>query len=466
MTEREKVLIGVPGYNGIVPEAMQSFLGMIFRCGRDLPEYDVAVEIVVKKEQFRARNAIVEAAIGSGCKWLLMLDDDMVVPPDLVKRLIAHDKDVCGALYFQRGGAYHPVLLNRVDMEDGRMATRFIGNMDERLTDPGLHKVDIIGGGCMLFKVDVFRKILPPYFEWERTLGTDIAICSRLADAGVEIWCDTSMEIGHIREEKQVVTSRTIPLAKREMGQVSQELWEDAIEYLGTNAAELEEQLVRQSQREVRKQAWKESVGDAGDTWEGVKKYYQDHGDWHAINLLNFNLKHPERTKEYALTQLPQILTGKQAHILDVGPGIGHMSIPLAMRHGHQVHCVEVEKAATLDFLRWRIRHHNLTPYKQHHGIRIYEMKYPAPHDRPSVLCDAALMISRLEHTFDPLGLLNWVATCLKPGGLLICDYEIGKCGDDEPQHIMRYDPTVLASRIQHFGLFQSPEHPWLFTKR
>ena len=53
MTEREKILIGVPGYNGIVPEAMQSFLGMIFRCGRDLPEYDVAVEIVVKKEQFR-----------------------------------------------------------------------------------------------------------------------------------------------------------------------------------------------------------------------------------------------------------------------------------------------------------------------------------------------------------------------------------------------------------------------------
>ena len=76
--ERERILIGVPGWNGLVPEAQEPFMRMLLRTQRDLPDLEISVLIVSKSEQFRARNKIVNAALGNDCTWLLMLDDDMV----------------------------------------------------------------------------------------------------------------------------------------------------------------------------------------------------------------------------------------------------------------------------------------------------------------------------------------------------------------------------------------------------
>ena len=44
-----------------------------------MPDYDFELGIKTKSEQFRARNAIVEGAIGRGCDWILMIDDDMII---------------------------------------------------------------------------------------------------------------------------------------------------------------------------------------------------------------------------------------------------------------------------------------------------------------------------------------------------------------------------------------------------
>lgn len=449
-----KLLIGIPGYNGIVPEAQEAIVTLVGHTMRARPDLDVAISIVTKREQFRARNMLVDTAIGAGFDWLLMLDDDMVPPPDLVVRLLAHDKEVCGALYYQRGGRYHPVLLNRIVPEIGGLATTFLSHSDPRLTTPGLHQVDIVGGGCLLCKVDVFRKLMPPYFEPEVVLGTDINICSRWLDAGVQIWADTSLELGHVRSERQILTSRSIPLAERTLAQINTQLWEDALAYTTLSAEELRSAMVQASAPGQHRAHWEAAPTPAA--------YYQQSGAWHLYNLLTYNLHARETTKDWLLQALGTALPAP-ATLIDYGVGLGHMAIPLAQR-GYTVVGVDVAGAATLEFVRWRMRRHGLgaqpdaTP-----RLRLLEVAAAQP--LPPAPAQGAYCISVLEHLDDPWGALRWLAASVVPGGLLVCPYACA-CSPDEPQHLRRYDPATFARDMRDLGWDESPDYPWLFVRR
>lgn len=453
---KPKILIGVPGFAGIVPEAQESFARMIFRCGRDLPQYDFALEIVVKREQFRARNQLVDAAIASGCDYLLMLDDDMIVPPDLVARLLAHDKDVIGALYWQRGGAFHPVLMHAAQQPTGEFIARFYAPFDPVITQPGLHAVDVIGGGCMLFKVDIFRKLTPPYFWWEDRLGTDIAICTRLKDAGVQIWVDTSIELGHM-SDRQVVTGKSIPLATQAMGEVQEQLWEDAIAYLGFHSSELESCMTRAAHHTQRQKYWAMAPRD---TWEGVRDFYTSFGEWHVCNLLFWAMSKRDQMAEWLLTQSDRLLP-RGSHILDLGPGIGMLTVAMAQK-GHQLLAMDLEGVVTLDFLRWRRMKRAL----QKDSLIIKTFTTPAPESNLLVPVDCALLLSMIEHCWAPYDTLAWTIRQLRPGGLLLCDYRHAEHREEEPQHLLRYDPTTLGQWLYEHGMEQAPEFYWLWKKR
>ena len=452
MPEKPRILIGSPAYNGIVPEAQPSFAALLFHCGKTLGEqYDFAIEIMTKREQFRARNLLVDSAIATDCTWLLMLDDDMLVPPDLVNRLLAHDKDVCGALYYQRGGSYHPVIMLQAPGPDGTRIPRFIPPMHTIIQEPGLYPVDVIGGGCMLFKVDIFRKLMPPYFWWEHTLGTDLAICGRLSEAGVQVWCDTSVELGHLKQDRQAVTSRTIPLASQALGAVNEQLWRDAVAYLAMPEPELESWMVQASTSEQRQRYW---YSQPRDTWEGVRRYYQEQGNWHLANLLYYNLSDYVPQKEWVVTQ---VRAGQR--VIDYGIGLGHLLVPLAEK-GTQVVGVEIAGCPTLDFVRWRLTQHALQAQ-----VQLIELETPAPLQDLPTSAHGAYCISVIEHCFSPWAVLHWLARNVTPGGFLVIDYAVGK-SEKEPQHLRHYDVQTFAQQMRGIGWDESPEQPWLFVRR
>ncbi len=345
---REKIMIGVPGFAGIQPEAQEAFMRMVFRCGRDLPQYDFAVQIITKSEQFRARNRLVDMALAADCTYLLMLDDDMIVPHDLISRLMAHGKDIVGALYWQRGGSFHPVIMRRTDLPQGGFHSTFYAPNDDIIMQQGLHEVDIIGGGCMLFKVDIFRQITPPYFWWEHTLGTDIAICTRFKEAGVPIFVDTSIELGHIGN-RLIITRDEIPVAQQTVGAMKEQVLRDAREYLKMSAGEIESACVQASELTVRQEHWNRKPRE---TWEQIREFYTTEGDWHILNLLFWALQKNTSMVQWILTSLAGKLKERRVvpSILDLGPGIGIPSFHLAQVMGCEVVMADIEGAPTLDF--------------------------------------------------------------------------------------------------------------------
>lgn len=196
-----RLLIGVPAWDGIRAEAQEAFCALCYYLGM-CPEVQVAVQIVTRREQFRARNELVERALSGGYDWLLMLDDDMLPPPDLFERLARHDLEIVGGLYWQRQGAQLPVVMR---VPAGGLRPEFLTDEALEITRPGLYCVDVIGGGCVLLKTRLLRSLNQPVFWPDVHLGTDIGLCLRLRQLDIPVYIDTSVRLGHLGAAKIIV---------------------------------------------------------------------------------------------------------------------------------------------------------------------------------------------------------------------------------------------------------------------
>lgn len=437
----------------MVPECQENFFSFAYHCGRRSPEYEFCLKIIIKREQFRARNNLVDLALMNDCDYLLMLDDDMVIPADLFERLAAHDKDVVGALYYQRGGGFHPVIMRQVNAKDGLKGIDFIHHFDLILRQPGLYPVDIIGGGCMLFRTEIFRKLVQPYFWIDGIVGTDVYICNQLRDAGVSIYVDTSIELGHVGDA-QIITSRTVPKYSRVLGVVNQELWEDLRDYTGMGEDELESALIQSSAGHAREQMWGKTPRES---WEQVRAYYQSCGMQQVLNLASYNLRY-DQARDWAVNETERVLK-PGATVVDYGAGLGYVSIALAQRHDYHVIALDVEGTPTIDFLRWRVAKHRLEA-----KVEVRGFDAPVPTSLPDPI-DGVFLISVLDHLYDPYGALQWITKAVKPGGFLLCDTYRTRHKDHEPQHLVKFDPETIERDFRRLGWRDAPENPYLFIR-
>jgi len=453
-TKKTKLLIGVAGFHGVIPEAQENFFQLAYRLGKDNPDMDCYLKVIIKREQFRARNNLVDLALINQVDYLLMLDDDMIVPTDLVKRLMAHDKDICGALYYQRGGAYHPVIMKQFNKKDGLKGVDFIHHFDPIIVNRGLHRLKqgVIGGGCMLIKREVLERLPQPVFWIDGIVGTDVHFCAQAEESGFEVWVDTSLELGHIGEAK-TITSRTIPHYGRELGRISQQLWEDLRGYYVVDDMQLESMVTQAASGQARADHWN---SEPRDTWEQVRAYYQDDGQWPVLNLSAYNLRF-DQARDWAINELPKALKAGD-RVIDYGCGVGYVDVPLGEK-GFPVEAIDLAKTQTMKFLQWRIQRHGLQDV-----ITPHEFEGPVPEDLP-VKAKAVLMISVLDHAWDPYGALAWAYRHLEPGGYLLCDSWRTIPKEDEPQHLIKFDPHKFLSYMRSQGWRELPDNPFLFQK-
>jgi len=134
------------------------------------------------------RNRSAEAAITNDAEFLLFLDDDMLLPHDLVPRLVGHSNvlnaDVVGCLYTNRRSPFRVVgrTLHGADI-DQRVAI----DLNEKQS---VVEVGAVGAGAMLIRTDTLKKFEPPYFTTTPPLGEDYALCKRVLECGGRVVCD------------------------------------------------------------------------------------------------------------------------------------------------------------------------------------------------------------------------------------------------------------------------------------
>lgn len=143
-----KVLVGVPCMETVPIE----FVGSLMALEWDNKEHMMMANSLV----YDARNQIANHAIVNGFDYLLFIDSDMVFPADGLKKLMAHDKDIVGGLYFGRRGKHEPIAYKEVTPR---------GWFDNPSCTPidkfqGLQEVQGMGLGFCLIKLqDILRHI-------------------------------------------------------------------------------------------------------------------------------------------------------------------------------------------------------------------------------------------------------------------------------------------------------------------
>jgi glycosyltransferase involved in cell wall biosynthesis len=140
------------------------------------------------------RNNAVREALEMNADHIFFIDHDNVLEPNTLVRLLQYNVPVVGSLYFERKYPHLPLIYT---FEDDYKTARIVYEYPK-----GLVKVDVIGLGCSLFDINVFKQMPEPWFTYEykgHTWGTeDLAFFHKLKDANVGVYIDTEHTAGHL----------------------------------------------------------------------------------------------------------------------------------------------------------------------------------------------------------------------------------------------------------------------------
>lgn len=452
-----RIMIGIPCYRDVSAETLEDYMRFAYYCGRRLPEHEFLLGIKSKSEQFRARNAIVEGALQTGCDYLLFLDDDQVIDWEgtsgpherygMIDQFIEHMKadrqlGIVGAVYYHRGAECRPVLMKKGN--DGG----YYWMRDDEITG-GLQEVAVQGGGCMFIRLSIFDKIKAPYFEPEFDLGTDIQVCKKATEAGFKVCCDTSIQVGHVMSRREIVTPQNRHrIAMDNARQVAggeegiDRAWkvnsalslyrQDAEEYLQMPIADMDVLAMRYDMKEFEKYHKNNDL----------KGYYGSRGNEQLARQVLFH--HAPHMIEQMDFFLNMINTQVEATGADIGCGSAPISFELALR-GHKMDFIDVDGAGAYEFTKWRAAKRNV---KCGWG-------WGGPYDY-------VLMFDSIEHIENWKEVLFMVYDSLKPNAGLITNY-FSNTDFENKEHISM-DHDAVKQYLVSIGLY--PVNDILWVKR
>ena len=145
----------------------------------------------------RNRNMIIDQAIEHNCTHIFFIDDDVLLPPDALLKLLESDVDMVTGLYLMRTYPHSPILFAEHSPEGFRWAQLSPGCT-------GLVKVESGGLGCCLIKTSVFYKLEKPYIRLGELKSEqdhwcdDVGFFNRTRKIGIQLYCDLDVQCGHI----------------------------------------------------------------------------------------------------------------------------------------------------------------------------------------------------------------------------------------------------------------------------
>ena len=188
-----RILIAVPTFESVRPETFKSIYGL------RIPDGCAAMfDFVRGYDCARARNLIAQEALDGGFDAVLMVDSDMVLPPDALELLVEGGALVVLGTYPRRGevAGSEVFLPGMRDFTDANRV-RFADMPDGRFEAKG-------GGlGCAMIRAEALRAVARPWFKYVQyddgaVLSEDNYFCDACSRAGIRIEADGRVRCGHV----------------------------------------------------------------------------------------------------------------------------------------------------------------------------------------------------------------------------------------------------------------------------
>lgn len=209
-----KVAVAIPTEGHTLPEAYDNHLVNCFRLGgiqerwryeKRNPRYEFSWFTAGRMLTQMAREKLISVAIQSNMDFVVMYDDDMLLPPDMVVRLLedmeAHPEiDVLAPLAFMRSSPHYAVMYSVKEGYDPiRKVDYYINQWVVNYPKDKLVECDAIGMGAVIIRMSMVKKMKAPYFMSTSATGEDIFFCvNAKKQANARIFMDTRIKLGHL----------------------------------------------------------------------------------------------------------------------------------------------------------------------------------------------------------------------------------------------------------------------------
>ena len=205
-----KILIAVPTFETIYPDTYQSIYEL------DGGGHALRFEFVRGYDVATARNNIAQKAIDLNTDFVLMVDNDVVLPKNALTMLMEDAKDICLGYYAHRGADNRydgRVNVCKLKDEQGKdyyhypRESEYTAKEMLFLADAGETKMLVHGGGmgCALIRTDVFRRTSYPWYDWVNygdanrgMLSEDLYFCELCRNYGFHVYTDVRVGCGHM----------------------------------------------------------------------------------------------------------------------------------------------------------------------------------------------------------------------------------------------------------------------------
>ena len=210
-----RILLAVPTFETIYADTYKSMWDL------DKDGNEVLFESVRGYDVATARNRIAQKSLDLKADYVLMVDNDVVLPKDALKALLGNRKEVCLGYYAHRGddNLYHGrTCICKLRDKDGKeyynfpLESEYTAEELHRMAKSGETCIEVHGGGmgCALIRTDVFEKTSYPWYDWVNygdanrgMLSEDLYFCSLCRTSDIKIYADVRVGCGHLLRHVQ-----------------------------------------------------------------------------------------------------------------------------------------------------------------------------------------------------------------------------------------------------------------------
>ena len=205
-----RILIAVPTFETIYADTYKSLWEL------DKGGHECLFESVRGYDVATARNRIAQTAINLNTDYVLMVDNDVVLPKDALLTLLDGAKDVNLGYYAHRGNdnLYNGrTCICKLMDEHGKeyynypLESEYTAEEMRAMKDAGMGKIEVHGGGmgCALIRTEIFRTMSYPWYDWVNygdknrgMLSEDLYFCVLCRNHKIPVYADVRVGCGHL----------------------------------------------------------------------------------------------------------------------------------------------------------------------------------------------------------------------------------------------------------------------------
>lgn len=189
-----KVMVGINTLSVLDQLAYANHIQFFYRMGRNHPDVEFGLSSPRRMSIDRMRNTTAKIAVDNNFDYLMFIDDDVLVPFDAFQKLRDCNADIAAGWTIIRGYPFNNMFFKFQD-ESRQSLIHYNDAPENSIVD-----CDAVGFSCVLIKVDLLKKVPPPYFVTGTHNTEDIYFCLKAKEAvpDCKIVVDTSVKTAHI----------------------------------------------------------------------------------------------------------------------------------------------------------------------------------------------------------------------------------------------------------------------------